>query len=242
MGAALVPTGSTPSPLPLVSCLLPTKNRAAYISQAIQSYQSQTYPAKELIILDNGHDDTASLVPVDPSIRYQRVPGSKTTGEMRNLCAKLAQGEIFCHFDSDDWSAPERVSDQVARLGTFGVVTGYHAMLFYDERDGRCYLWQMPYVPTRIRFALGTSLCYRRAWWEHHPFLPLQVGEDNRFFQQAQRVAYRLVTTVAAGALMVARVHDQQTSRKSLTKTSYAPMPPTCLPPAFPCGSTSFPI
>jgi glycosyltransferase involved in cell wall biosynthesis len=220
----------------LVSCILPTKNRAAFIPQAIRCYQSQTYPHKELVIIDNGNDGTEALIPPDdPSIRYGRVAGKRTTGDMRNLCARYAKGEIICHFDSDDWSAPERVTDQVTRLGEFGVLTGYHDMLFYDVRDGRLYHWHMR---SPNWFALGTSLCYRRDWWRGHPFVSLQIGEDIRFFRQAAREAKRFVSSVSGGHMMVARVHDYQTSKKSLTKMSYTPMPPTELPSAFPCGST----
>lgn len=219
-----------------VSCILPTKNRAAFIPQAIRSYQSQTHQWKELVIVDNGEDQTASLIPKDPSIKYIRKDGQLTTGDMRNLCVNYAQGEVICHFDSDDWSAPERVTDQVTRLGDHGVVTGYNSMLFYDIRDGRCYRWSFSQAP--IRYVLGTSLCYRREWWRHHPFASLLVGEDLRFFQTAQREANRLVTSVPAEGMMVARVHGHQTSPKSLNKSSYAPMPIVALPQAFPCALT----
>ena len=222
---------------PLVSCVLPTKNRAAFIPYAIACYQSQIYPHKELVIVDSGHDDTHARLPSDPSIRYISAGADLPVGEMRNLCAKHAKGEFICHFDSDDWSAPERITDQVTRLGTFGVVTGYHAMLFYDVRDQRCYLWSLPHSP--VLYVLGTSLCYRREWWQHHPFPSLQVGEDVRFFNQAMREARRLVPTVAAEQMMVARVHDDQTSRKTLNPTSYRPVPITVLPKGFPCDLTS---
>jgi glycosyltransferase involved in cell wall biosynthesis len=221
----------------LVSCILPTKNRAAFIPQAIRCYQSQTYPHKELVIVDNGDDGTEKLIPADPTIRYAKVFGKLTVGDMRNACANWSRGEYICHFDSDDWSAPERVADQVTRLGEFGVLTGYHDMLFYDERDGKLYQWHMPHSPAR--FALGTSMCYRRIWWRSHPFMSIQIGEDIRFFRQAMREAHRFVPTAPAGQMMVARVHDYQTSKKSLNKTSYRPMPPTALPPAFPCGLIS---
>ncbi len=222
---------------PLVSCILPTKNRAEFIPQAIQSFQQQTHPSKELVVVDNGEDSTESLIPNDPTIRYTKIAGRRTTGEMRNLCVKMSRGQIICHFDSDDWSAPERVTDQVTRLGEFGVVTGYHEMLFYDVRDGRSYVWYQP--SSQPRQVLGTSLCYRRVWWQYHPFEPLLVGEDIKFFKQARREANKLVTTAPAGKLMVARVHHHQTCRKSLKPNNYAPTPPTSLPQEFPCVLTS---
>lgn len=220
---------------PLVSCVLPTRNRAAFIPQAIRCYQSQTYPHKELVIVDQGDDATATLLPPDASIRYVRASGHLTTGDMRNLCATHARGQFICHFDSDDWSAPGRVTDQVTRLGTFGVLTGYHSMFFYDERDGHCYHWQIHGTP--ITYALGTSLCYTRDWWRKHPFLSIRIGEDVRFFQRACVEARRFVQTAPAGKLMVARVHNHQTSRKSLSPQSYQPVLPQMLPEAFPCGS-----
>lgn len=191
--------------------------------------------------MDNGTDHTESLIPFahDSTIRYAKAVGRLTTGEMRNLCAKYSRGEFIVHFDSDDWSAPERVTDQVTRLGVHGVVTGYHSMVFYDVRDGKCYLWRMPHSP--IRYVLGTSLCYRREWWRHHPFQPLRIGEDLKFFSQALREAARLISSAPAEKLMVARVHGSQTSHKSLNKTSYVPMPPQVLPQAFPCVLTSSP-
>jgi glycosyltransferase involved in cell wall biosynthesis len=233
----MVAARPTSAQTPLVSCILPTKNRARFISQAIRSYQSQTYPNKELIIVDNGDDSTHSLIPDDPSIHYTHVTNTYNTGDMRNLCAKRAQGEFIVHFDSDDWSAPERVTDQVTRLGTFGVVTGYHSMLFYDERTGHCYFWQLTHGS--VVYVLGTSLCYRRAWWQHHPFESMQIGEDIRFYKQALREAHRLVSSYAGREYMVARVHSQQTCQKSLTSPSYQTVPSQMLPKAFPCDSTS---
>jgi glycosyltransferase involved in cell wall biosynthesis len=218
--------------LPLVSCILPTRNRAAFVPDAIRSYQSQTYPNKELIVLDQGEDATESLIPPDPSISYARVSPKLTTGDMRNACVTRARGQWICHFDSDDWSAPERVMEQVTRLGTFGVVTGYYSMLFYDTRSGKTYLWHTP--QNAMYYLLGTSLCYQRRWWEHHPFRSISIGEDVRFVQQAMREAFKLVPGAAAGQMMVARVHDHQTSRKNLTRSSYQLVGPTSLPKAFP--------
>ena len=127
----------------------------------------------------------------------------------------MPEVNFICHFDSDDWSAPERVTDQVTRLGTFGVVTGYHSMLFYDERDGRCYHWHM-------------SVFARAVCAGHVVVLSLGMVADTirfsrcgsekmcDFFSKPLREAHRLVPTVPADKLMVARVHDHQTSRKSL--------------------------
>ncbi len=43
--------------LPLVSCLMITKNRVNIAKCALRSFMSQSYPHKELIILDDGEDE-----------------------------------------------------------------------------------------------------------------------------------------------------------------------------------------
>jgi hypothetical protein len=66
-----------------------------------------------------------------------------------------------------------------------------------------------------LGYALGTSLCYRRDWWERNRFPSLQVGEDNHFVAAA-RDAGQLVAA-DAGELMYARIHPGNTSPKSAT-------------------------
>lgn len=211
-----------------MSCVLPTKNRARFIRLALQSFFSQTYPHKELVILDNGTDDTAAYLPDHPAIRYQRIEGAYTTGEMRNLCNAAAQGTILCHFDSDDWSAPTRLTTQVALLATH-VLTGYATMLFYELQTRKVYHWAMP----GRKFALGTSLCYHKAVWERQPFLSRQVGEDSAFFNQILKGHPQQVSTPPVGQLMVALIHAHQTSPKHTQSARYQELPPTVLPETF---------
>lgn len=56
----------------MVSCIMPTANRRALVPAAIEMFLRQTYADKELIIVDDGEDSIADLVPRDDSIRYIR--------------------------------------------------------------------------------------------------------------------------------------------------------------------------
>ena len=58
-------------PMPLVSCIMPTYNRRPFVPKAIEYFLRQDYPNRELIILDDGDDRVADLVPDLPSLRCE---------------------------------------------------------------------------------------------------------------------------------------------------------------------------
>lgn len=186
-----------------------TRNRRKWLPKAIACFQSQTYKNRELLIIADG-EDVKDLIPDDPRIRLIHIESGRTIGEKRNFGVSHSRDALVCHWDDDDWSAPERLVDQVGRLQESGLaVTGYSSMLFTD--GAAWWRWTYDYPG----FALGTSLCYSREWAIEHPFPALQVHEDGEFVLEARR--YRKVVSVDAGELMVATIHAGNTSRRTLT-------------------------
>jgi hypothetical protein len=59
------------TPIPQISCLMPTADRRAFVPLAIRYFLAQDYPEKELIIVDDGADSVADLVPDDAA--YSRL-------------------------------------------------------------------------------------------------------------------------------------------------------------------------
>lgn len=68
-------------------------------------------------------------------------------------------------------------------------------------------------------YAVGTSLCYRKDWWEQHRFPGLQNGEDNAFVAAA--ASARQIITTEAGDLMHATIHPSNTSPRNLTGSNW---------------------
>jgi O-antigen biosynthesis protein len=164
---------------------------------------------RELLIISDG-EDVRDLLPNDPSIRLVHVAERRTIGEKRNVGCGFATGEVICHWDDDDWSEPKRLEDQITRLVvTNAAVTGYHSMRFTDGSKWWKYEGQKVY-------ALGTSLCYRKAWWERHQFPAKNVGEDNAFVSLAS--AENQLVSADAGAMMWASIHVGNTSPRMLGK------------------------
>jgi len=180
-----------------------TRNRRQWLPLAIACYRRQAYQRRELLILADG-EDVRDLVPQDDSIRLIHVEGHPDIGSKRNFGCSAARGSLIAHWDDDDYSAPGRVAEQVSRIADSGKsCAGYHSMRFTD--GARC--WRYHGVP---HYAVGTSLLYRREWWESHPFPALQTCEDNAFVEQA--AIHGELSSADAGDLMYATIHKGNTS------------------------------
>ena len=161
-----------------------------------------------MLILADG-DDVRDLVPAHDSIRLIHLGEQRDIGTKRNLGCERAAGSLIAHWDDDDYSAPERLADQVQVLVEHPqyAVTGYHSMRFTDGARW----WK--YSGTR-NYALGTSLCYRRDWWQQHQFHATQVGEDNQFVAVAW--AANVLYSIDAGDRMHATIHAGNTSPRAM--------------------------
>jgi hypothetical protein len=190
---------------PAVTCLCLTRNRREWLPKAIDCFLQQTYEPKDLLIVGDG-DDVSGLVPADERIRLVCAGTRLQVGAKRNYGCGLAQGELIAHWDDDDYSAPWRLTDQVGRLiESAKAVTGYCSMKFTDGERW----WE---YTVESGFVLGTSLLYRRAWQQAHPFVDVQTGEDGLFRDEAVRCGQ--LVTAAAGDLMYATIHPGNTSRR----------------------------
>jgi len=193
----------------LVSCIMPTRGRAEFAAAAVECFLSQTWAEKELVIVDDADAPSFPAQPDFVGVSYHRLNGRLPIGAKRNICCSRAAGAIIAHFDDDDWSASGRLSDQIERLVNSGAtVTGYHSMRFTDGARWWQYSGQEDY-------ALGTSLVYRREYWESSPFpTECQVGEDVHFIFPAR--AARQIVSVDADEMMFARNHAGNTDSRDM--------------------------
>ena len=105
---------------PLVSCICPTFGRApAYqhlLEEAIESFLRQTYPNKELVVLN---DCPGQILVCDaPGVRVVNAPERfPSLGDKYNAAVNLARGELIAPWEDDDISLPWRLSLTVERLG-----------------------------------------------------------------------------------------------------------------------------
>lgn len=91
-------------PPPLVSVVIPVRNRAGIILTAVQSILVQTYQNFEILVVDDGSTDgTAAVVGGVQDERVRVVQGSqKGVSAARNLGLEAARGTYVAYLDSDN--------------------------------------------------------------------------------------------------------------------------------------------
>jgi glycosyltransferase involved in cell wall biosynthesis len=167
---------------PLVTCIMPTANRAAFIPTAIAMFLGQDYVNKELVIIDDGVEPVSALIPEDKRIRYFYFPPKSTTGFKRNLACEQAKGEIIMHMDDDDWYAPDWITYSVnIFLNANSDLCGINQVQFYSPTLKKC--WMTKNSNSKRPWLTGASLIYRKEFWQTHQFKDLRVGEDDDFIR-----------------------------------------------------------
>ncbi|HSE53545.1 MAG TPA: glycosyltransferase [Gemmatimonadales bacterium] len=198
---------------PAVSCIMPTANRPHLVPRAIQFFLAQRYPVAELVIIDDGTESIAPLIPIDSRIRYQRLPERVRLGAKRNIACEMSRGDVILHWDDDDWAAPHRVQTQVAALlGHPGVdLAGQSEVTFYSPTDRRS--WRYRYGHSRQPWVAGSTFCYHRRLWQRHAFPAIDDGEDTRFVWSLRP---EQVTAFADQGIHVGIIHDRNASAKRI--------------------------
>lgn len=92
---------------PLVSIIIPTHNRAEMMQRALRSALGQTYPAVEVLVVDDGSsDDTPEVIRqyqrTHDNLRYVRNEQPRGASAARNRGFREAHGEYIAMLDDDD--------------------------------------------------------------------------------------------------------------------------------------------
>lgn len=120
-----------------ISAVIPTRDRAAMVGEAIASLLAQSRPPDEILIIDDGStDDTARvLAGFGPALRVLHTPGLGPSGA-RNAGLAAAQGEAVLFLDSDDLLAPDALAALEAALAGMPDALLAHGTLAIDILPG----------------------------------------------------------------------------------------------------------
>lgn len=119
---------------PRFSVVIPAFNSAATLARAIESVLAQSWPADEIIVVDDGSGDGSAAIAgrFGAPVRLIRQKNSGVS-VARNAGAAAARGDWLAFLDADDWYAPDRLrlhAEWIAQDSALDFLTGD-----YEYRD-----------------------------------------------------------------------------------------------------------
>ena len=199
----------------LVSILIPCFNARQWIAQAIESALAQSWPHKEVIVVDDGSTDGSDAVirTFDGRITWQR-QSNQGSNPTRNRLLSLAAGEWLQYLDADDYLLPGKIQGQMASIEgdsavdvLFGPVTLEHVgvtgaqrelLPIPEPRDPWVLLarWYLPQTgaPLWRKAAIhdvGGWSAEQPACQEHELYLRLLMGGRKFVYTEANGAVYR---------------------------------------------------
>ena len=204
-----------------VSVLIPTYNRADYLSQALASVFAQSQGPFEIIVVDDGSTDNTPevIAAAEPRVRYIRHERNKGVAAARNTGLKAACGDVVAWLDADDLWEPDFLKTVMPILERNGQVDGVYTGLRRIDAEGNLLPQssQVEVPPAELRTALvedcfiqtSTFVARRRCFEQAGPFDPqFDICEDyDMFLRLAQ-----FCTIVALPLPLVRyRVHPHNT-------------------------------
>lgn len=200
---------------PRVSVICPTlPSRGRFHRQLWTSFTCQSYPDKELVVVDTGpepsvffssepvasdkrlvykwHKDEDKFDPKNPEAGH----GAHSIGSKRNIAVRAASGSIIAHFDDDDFYGPGYLDQMVALLLRHGAHAVKLSSFFVFEcstgRTGYCdheldRLNVDDTAPDEFIFGYGFSYVYQRRVALKWGFPNVTMCEDIDFMMKLRK-------------------------------------------------------
>ncbi len=162
---------------PLVSAVMITgkdAKRYKLAQAAVRSFQAQTWPNKELVIID----DSPAHWPDHENLHIVRPQPGLSLGELRNLALdnKVCRGDWIVQWDDDDWSHPTRIAAMMdIRQPDHAITLRYQTRFSFENSTAFALKYDQPDgIPGTVLHA-KTNVRYRT----------LDRHEDTHFLRDA---------------------------------------------------------
>jgi CDP-glycerol glycerophosphotransferase len=177
-----MPQSSRSRSVPALSVVVPVYNVADYLPACLASIAAQVYDDYEVIVVDDGSQDSSGAIARDHSRRDDRIrvirQDNAGLGAARNAGVRQARGRMLAFVDSDDQLPPDAWSLMVTTLEH----TGSDLVVGAAERDDGRRRWRTPlmaanHAERRPRATVETmpgiladvfawNKVYRRDFWD----------------------------------------------------------------------------
>lgn len=182
----------------IISVIVPVYNVAPYLCKCIDSLLAQTYPALEIILVDDGSRDGSEGICDEYANRYSNITvihqENAGLSAARNAGLELASGQWIAFLDSDDWvestmyetllSLAQAYEADLASCGTRYLTAKGEVLSLSDT--GKIHILTPDemiaglVVPRVVRFEVWNKL-WKRSLIGDVRFIEGQVSEDVHF-------------------------------------------------------------
>ncbi|MFB0948599.1 MAG: glycosyltransferase family A protein [Burkholderiaceae bacterium] len=158
----------------LVSVIIPFYNSSKTILETLQSVEKQTYPAIEIIVVNDGSDEENRHYLKQIMTDYPHVQlveqNNKGVPAARNAGARVARGVYFTFLDSDDIIKPDYLRACVEALHTHPrAKLAYTRAEFFGARTGEFLLAPYDGIKSLLqgnRIPNAVALQHSKDFWE----------------------------------------------------------------------------
>jgi glycosyltransferase involved in cell wall biosynthesis len=122
---------------PIVSVVIPTFNRSSKLLRAVKGVFEQTFKQFEILVIDDGSDNSAELLQKEfgGRVRYLRGEASGVAAA-RNLGVAQARGQYIAFLDADDWWYPEKLAKFAAAATRHPDVGLFYSKMHIVNEEG----------------------------------------------------------------------------------------------------------
>ena len=184
--------------LPMISCLMITRDRLALAKRSIRCFAEQTYPNCELVIVTDGEPAyRQALLRCARELGIERcrlvlAESGTPLGRLRNMSIDAAAGELICQWDDDDANHPDRLAIQAQALMQQRARVSFftdHLQYIGDTRRLRWIDWTLGgRIADQRQFFPGSLMMFRDLRFRYPESGPYaRRGEDSVFLDQLIR-------------------------------------------------------
>lgn len=120
--------------MPTVTIAIPFYN-CQYIQQALDSAVQQTYPAVEIIVVDDGSTQHSNLIKPYMNRVYYMGKSNGGTASALNHAILHASGDYVVWLSSDDRFVPQKIERQLSFMMSRGLDVSYTGFSIIDEHN-----------------------------------------------------------------------------------------------------------
>jgi len=230
----------------LVSGLCVTANRPAFLERAVEWWQAQEWPRKELVVVDGSAPGKRLNLAAARGVKHIVLDPDQDMGAKHNRALAEAQGDVLAYVDDDDWFSPRRLVKQLEPIALGkATITGIPRDLVAYTPGGRFVRFRAPKdrgpvkgwvgnalgLDLRFQFHDGSAVFHRRVLRHGVQHPPMRMGQKVVFLNGLIEAGEKWAAVPNDGLFVYVR-HSDNTWNYVAHRVEIPALAPSFLPPS----------